>query len=98
MNQAILPLSRRRHPFEAAAALLVVEIRGRESGGADWVQHAQKGDFAVDDQDGAHLTVSVDHVGTNPPGDRMPNFLVTFSHTAQMSGDYHRRGILTPSP
>ncbi|MFJ9369722.1 MspA family porin [Nocardia sp. NPDC101769] len=37
---------------------------------------------------GLHLTASVDSVGTNPPGDRTPNFLMTFAHATQMSGDY----------
>ncbi|WP_433567150.1 MspA family porin [Nocardia sp. CA-151230] len=37
---------------------------------------------------GVHLTVSVDNIEANPPGDRTPNFLMTFSHAAQMSGDY----------
>ncbi|GAB2451853.1 MspA family porin [Nocardia tengchongensis] len=37
---------------------------------------------------GVHLTASVDSVGANPPGDRTPNFLMTFSHAVQMSGDY----------
>ncbi|MFE3226251.1 MspA family porin [Nocardia sp. NPDC059228] len=37
---------------------------------------------------GVHLTASVDSIEANPPGDRTPNFLMTFSHAAQMSGDY----------
>ncbi|MGW3542653.1 MspA family porin [Nocardia niigatensis] len=37
---------------------------------------------------GVHVTASVDSVGANPPGDRTPNFLMTFSHATQMSGDY----------
>ncbi len=37
---------------------------------------------------GMHLTVSVGNVKVDPPGDRTPNFLMTFAHAAQMSGDY----------
>ncbi|MGW5106664.1 MspA family porin [Nocardia sp. NPDC004123] len=37
---------------------------------------------------GVHLTASVGSIEANPPGDRTPNFLMTFSHAAQMSGDY----------
>ncbi|MEU6582439.1 MspA family porin [Nocardia sp. NPDC046763] len=37
---------------------------------------------------GVHLTASVDSIAANPPGDRTPNFLMTFSHATQMSGDY----------
>ncbi|MEV6426339.1 MspA family porin [Nocardia sp. NPDC051463] len=37
---------------------------------------------------GIHLTTSVDNVKVDPPGDRMPNFLMTFAHAAQLSGDY----------
>ncbi|MFE4456272.1 MspA family porin [Nocardia tengchongensis] len=37
---------------------------------------------------GVHVTASVDSIVVNPPGDRTPNFLMTFSHAAQMSGDY----------
>ncbi|MFJ9371530.1 MspA family porin [Nocardia sp. NPDC101769] len=37
---------------------------------------------------GVHVTVSVDNIEANPPGDRTPNFLMTFSHATQMSGDF----------
>ncbi|MFE3003113.1 MspA family porin [Nocardia sp. NPDC059246] len=37
---------------------------------------------------GVHVTASVDSIEANPPGDRTPTFLMTFSHAAQMSGDY----------
>ncbi|MEV6138131.1 MspA family porin [Nocardia sp. NPDC051990] len=37
---------------------------------------------------GVHLSASVDHVGVNPSGDQTPNFLMTFSRAAQMSGSY----------
>ncbi|WP_406230338.1 MspA family porin [Nocardia sp. NBC_01009] len=37
---------------------------------------------------GIHLKTSVDNVKVDPPGDRMPNFLMTFAHAAQLSGDY----------
>ncbi|MFQ6328594.1 MspA family porin [Nocardia sp. CWNU-33] len=37
---------------------------------------------------GIHLTTSVDNVKVDPPGDRMPSFLMTFAHAAQLSGDY----------
>ncbi|MEU6563920.1 MspA family porin [Nocardia nova] len=37
---------------------------------------------------GLHLRVSVGNVKVDPPGDRTPNFLMTFAHAAQMSGDY----------
>ncbi|WP_169813277.1 MspA family porin [Nocardia vaccinii] len=37
---------------------------------------------------GVHLTASVDKIGVNPPGDRTPNVLMTFSHAVQVSGDY----------
>ncbi|MFJ9363668.1 MspA family porin [Nocardia sp. NPDC101769] len=37
---------------------------------------------------GVHLTASVDSVAANAPGNRTPNFLMTFSHAAQMSGNY----------
>ncbi|MEV5650481.1 MspA family porin [Nocardia sp. NPDC052254] len=37
---------------------------------------------------GMHLTVSVGNVKVDPPGDRTPNFLMTFAHAAQLSGDY----------
>ncbi|MGW4353013.1 MspA family porin [Nocardia sp. NPDC004582] len=37
---------------------------------------------------GVHIVTSVDQVGVNPPGNRTPNFLMTFSHAAQMSGSY----------
>ncbi|AHH21019.1 putative porin MspA [Nocardia nova SH22a] len=37
---------------------------------------------------GLHLKVSVGNVKVDPPGDRTPNFLMTFAHAAQMSGDY----------
>ncbi|MFF0610504.1 MspA family porin [Nocardia tengchongensis] len=37
---------------------------------------------------GLHIVASVDTVGVNPPGNRTPNFLMTFSHAAQMSGTY----------
>ncbi|MFE3002891.1 MspA family porin [Nocardia sp. NPDC059246] len=37
---------------------------------------------------GVHVTASVDSIEANPPGNRTPNFLMTFSHAAQMSGDY----------
>ncbi|MGV9837850.1 MspA family porin [Nocardia niigatensis] len=37
---------------------------------------------------GVHLTASVDSVATAAPGNRTPNFLMTFSHAVQASGDY----------
>lgn len=37
---------------------------------------------------GVHLTASVDNIGVNPPGDRTPNYLMTFSHAAQLSGNF----------
>ncbi|WP_433665713.1 MspA family porin [Nocardia sp. CA-136227] len=37
---------------------------------------------------GVHIVASVDSVEVNPPGNRTPNFLMTFSHAAQMSGNY----------
>ncbi|MFI7190263.1 MspA family porin [Nocardia nova] len=37
---------------------------------------------------GVQLTASVDHIGVNPPGNRTPNYLMTFSHATQVSGDY----------
>ncbi|MBF5001737.1 MspA family porin [Nocardia sp. BSTN01] len=37
---------------------------------------------------GVHLTASVDNIGVNPPGDRTPNYLMSFSHAAQMSGNF----------
>ncbi|WP_433758691.1 MspA family porin [Nocardia sp. CA-135398] len=37
---------------------------------------------------GIHVTTSVERVAVDPPGDRMPNFLMTFAHAAQLSGDY----------
>lgn len=37
---------------------------------------------------GVHIVASVDTVEVNPPGDRTPKFLMTFSHAAQMSGSY----------
>ncbi|WP_433601151.1 MspA family porin [Nocardia sp. CA-135953] len=37
---------------------------------------------------GIHVTTSVENVRVDPPGDRMPNFLMTFAHAAQLSGNY----------
>ncbi|MEU1203765.1 MspA family porin [Nocardia sp. NPDC005825] len=37
---------------------------------------------------GVHIVASVDSVEVNPPGNRTPNYLMTFSHAAQMSGNY----------
>ncbi|MFE5288747.1 MspA family porin [Nocardia sp. NPDC056611] len=37
---------------------------------------------------GVHVTASVDSIEASPPGDRTPNILMTFSHAAQISGDY----------
>ncbi|WP_431966882.1 MspA family porin [Nocardia sp. bgisy134] len=37
---------------------------------------------------GIHVTTSVENIKVDPPGDRMPNFLMTFAHAAQLSGDY----------
>ncbi|MEV6388541.1 MspA family porin [Nocardia xishanensis] len=37
---------------------------------------------------GIHVTTSVENVRVDPPGDRMPNFLMTFAHAVQLSGDY----------
>ncbi|PPJ33879.1 hypothetical protein C5E45_31220 [Nocardia nova] len=37
---------------------------------------------------GVHLTASVDNIGVNPPGDRTPNYLMTFAHAAQLSGNF----------
>ncbi|MFI7668693.1 MspA family porin [Nocardia sp. NPDC049526] len=37
---------------------------------------------------GVHVTTSVESVNVDPAGDRMPNFLMTFAHAAQLSGDY----------
>ncbi|WP_227981292.1 MspA family porin [Nocardia spumae] len=37
---------------------------------------------------GLHLTASVDNIGVTPPGDRTPNYLMTFSHATQVSGNY----------
>ena len=37
---------------------------------------------------GMHLNASVGNIRADPPGDRTPNFLMTFSHAVQMSGDY----------
>ncbi|MRH87785.1 hypothetical protein GFY24_10030 [Nocardia sp. SYP-A9097] len=37
---------------------------------------------------GIHLTSSIDNIRADPPGDRTPNYLMTFSHAAQLSGDY----------
>lgn len=37
---------------------------------------------------GIHLTASVDNVRVDPAGNRTPNFLMTFAHAAQLSGDY----------
>ncbi|MGW5518727.1 MspA family porin [Nocardia africana] len=38
--------------------------------------------------EGIQLSASVDHIGVNPPGGRTPNYLMTFSHAVQVSGDY----------
>ncbi|MFF0495997.1 MspA family porin [Nocardia aobensis] len=37
---------------------------------------------------GVHLSASVDNIGVNPPGDRTPNYLMSFSHAAQLSGNF----------
>ncbi|MGV9615837.1 MspA family porin [Nocardia xishanensis] len=37
---------------------------------------------------GIHVTASVENIRVDPPGDRTPNFLMTFAHAAQLSGDY----------
>ncbi|MFF0458447.1 MspA family porin [Nocardia africana] len=37
---------------------------------------------------GIHLVASIDNIRVDPPGDRTPNYLMSFSHAAQLSGDY----------
>ncbi|WSF90769.1 MspA family porin [Nocardia vinacea] len=37
---------------------------------------------------GIHLTAAVHDVRVDPAGDRTPNYLMTFAHAAQLSGDY----------
>ncbi|MFE3281202.1 MspA family porin [Nocardia sp. NPDC059239] len=78
----------RRTFTDAVAATVVVSLAGlgQWAGGAG-LGRAQPpgGDVSGG---GVHVTASVDSIGANPPGDRTPNFLMTFSHAAQMSGDY----------
>ncbi|MGW4124143.1 MspA family porin [Nocardia sp. NPDC004711] len=78
----------RRSFTGAAAAAVVVSLAGLGlwAGGAG-LGRAQPpgGDVSGG---GVHLTASVDSIGVNPPGERTPSFLMTFSHAAQMSGDY----------
>ncbi|MEV6097007.1 MspA family porin [Nocardia sp. NPDC051981] len=70
----------------AATAAANLAVVGLCTGGAG-LGGAQPPGAAVSGG-GVHLTASVDSIAANPPGDRTPKFLMTFSHAAQMSGDY----------
>ncbi|MEU1426428.1 MspA family porin [Nocardia sp. NPDC005746] len=78
-----------RHALMAAAAgtaVAGVTLASLWAWGADTVRaQAPGGDMSAAD---VHVMASVDSVQVNPPGNRTPNFLMTFSHAAQMSGSY----------
>ncbi|WP_063007660.1 MspA family porin [Nocardia kruczakiae] len=76
-----LPLLVATAAVAASVAALVLWSGRAELG------HAQQPGGDLSDR-GIHLTASVDHIGVNPPGDRTPNYLMTFSHAVQVSGDY----------
>ncbi|MGY4099686.1 MspA family porin [Nocardia sp. R16R-3T] len=67
-----------------AAALAVVVLR---PGGTE-PSHAQPPPGADVSGAGIHLMASVENVRVDPAGDRTPNYLMTFAHAAQLSGDY----------
>ncbi|WP_458685704.1 MspA family porin [Nocardia tengchongensis] len=70
----------------AGTAVVSVTLAGLWAWGADPVRaQPPAGDVSGA---GVHIVASIDTVGVNPPGNRTPNFLMTFSHAAQMSGSY----------
>ncbi|MFD7844511.1 MspA family porin [Nocardia sp. NPDC059764] len=78
-----------RHPLMAATAgtaVAGVTLASLWAWGADPVRaQPPAGDVSGA---GVHIVASVDSVEVNPPGNRTPNFLMTFAHAAQMSGSY----------
>ena len=78
-----------RRPFIAAATGIaaVTAVASILWTGGSETSHAQPPGTDVTGS-GVHLTASVDNIGVNQPGDRTPNYLMTFSHAAQMTGNF----------
>ncbi|NKY85654.1 MspA family porin [Nocardia veterana] len=78
-----------RRPFLVAASGAAVAIVTAAAIWAGYAEpsHAQPPGAELSGS-GVHLRTSVDDIRVDPPGDRTPNYLMAFSHAAQVSGNY----------